>query len=102
MGNLPGLLVGYIQQPIAGPALEALWQALERECKGRGDGCDVIAIPHNSNVSDGRMFPLTRPDGSAITAEDARRRAAIETLVEGLENLAHASLSDLLDQAVVE
>jgi len=64
------------------PTPEGLWKALESECLGAGNGCDVIAIPHNSNVSNGRMFTTTRPDGAPITAADARARARLETLVE--------------------
>jgi hypothetical protein len=65
---------------------EALWSAIEEDCLARGDGCDAIAIPHNSNVSDGRMWPVARDDGSALTREDARRRAALEVLVEVIQH----------------
>jgi uncharacterized protein DUF3604 len=64
------------------PTPEGLWQALDSECLSAGNGCDAIAIPHNSNVSNGRMFTATRSDGSPITADDARTRARLETLVE--------------------
>ena len=64
------------------PSAEGLWSALERECLEGKPGCDVIAIPHNSNVSNGLMWTTTRGDGSPIRAEDARRRARLETLVE--------------------
>jgi hypothetical protein len=68
----------YVETPTA----EGLWSALEGECLDRDDGCDVIAIPHNSNVSAGLMWPITREDGSPIRREDAERRAALEVLVE--------------------
>ncbi len=64
------------------PTQEGLWSALAQECLDAGTGCDVIAIPHNSNVSAGRLFTTTRPDGAPITVEDARTRARLETLVE--------------------
>ena len=64
------------------PTQEGLWRALEEECLDAGSGCDVIAIPHNSNVSAGRLFTTMRPEGGPITAEDARTRARLETLVE--------------------
>ena len=64
------------------PTAEGLWSELERDCLDRGDGCDVIAIPHNSNVSNGQIFRTTRDDGRPITAKDASRRARIERLVE--------------------
>jgi len=68
----------YIETPTA----EGLWRSLESECIEGKPGCDVVAIPHNSNVSNGRMWTTTRGDGSPISAEDARRRARLETLVE--------------------
>jgi hypothetical protein len=64
------------------PTAEGLWSALERECLDRDDGCEVIAIPHNSNVSNGLIFRTRRDDGTPITAKDAARRARLETLVE--------------------
>ncbi|MGH7336651.1 MAG: DUF3604 domain-containing protein, partial [Myxococcota bacterium] len=64
------------------PTPEGLWRALETECLGANNGCDALAIPHNSNVSNGRMFTATRSDGAPITAADARQRARLETLVE--------------------
>jgi len=68
----------YIETPTA----EGLWQALERECLDTERGCDAIAIPHNSNVSNGLMWTATRSDGSPLDAETARRRARLETLAE--------------------
>jgi hypothetical protein len=57
-----------------------LWDymdAYERATGGR-----VLAIPHNSNVSNGLMFELVGPGGGAMTADYARRRAAREPVVE--------------------
>ncbi len=68
----------YIETPTA----EGLWRALESECIDGRQGCDVIAIPHNSNVSNGLMWTTTRADGSPIDAADARRRLRLERLVE--------------------
>ncbi len=64
------------------PTQEGLWKELTEACLEAADGCDVVAIPHNSNVSNGRLFTVVRPDGSAIEAADARARARLETLVE--------------------
>jgi Protein of unknown function (DUF3604) len=68
----------YIETPTA----EGLWRALESECLGAGNGCDVLAIPHNSNVSNGRMFTATRSDGAPLTTADARERAKLEMIAE--------------------
>jgi len=42
----------------------------------RRSGIPVLAIPHNSNLSDGAMFATTDSDGRPFTAayEDFRRR----------------------------
>ena len=59
---------------------DALWNymdAYEKHTGGR-----VLAIPHNSNLSNGLMFEMTQPGGGAMTAAYARRRAAREPLVE--------------------
>jgi len=64
------------------PSQEGLWAALERECLDAGTGCDAIAIPHNSNVSNGLLFTIAGADGTPIDASQARTRARLETLVE--------------------
>jgi hypothetical protein len=64
------------------PTAEGLWSALEQECLDRDDGCEALAIPHNSNVSNGMIFRTLRDDGAPINAEDALRRARLEVLVE--------------------
>ena len=64
--------------PSANP--EKLWEymdAYEREHGGR-----ILAIPHNSNVSNGRMFAMQKLDGSPIDAAYARIRAKREPIVE--------------------
>ena len=68
----------YIETPTA----EGLWAAVERECLAAGNGCDALLIPHNSNVSNGRMFTSLRSDGTPLDAAGARQRAKLETLVE--------------------
>jgi hypothetical protein len=76
--RVPARPTNYIDTPTP----EGLWSAIDRDCLGRADGCDAIAIPHNSNVSGGLMWQIARPDGSPITRGDAERRAALEVLVE--------------------
>lgn len=59
---------------------EKLWawmQAYEEKTGGR-----VLAIPHNGNLSNGRMFEEQRFDGSPMTSEYARMRAKYEPLFE--------------------
>jgi hypothetical protein len=65
---------------------EALWDALHAQCLDLGNGCDVLAIPHNPNLSNGMLFSTETSDGRPITAEYARRRAALEPLVEIIQH----------------
>ena len=58
---------------------EDLWAYLERQ---RMRGVDVLAIPHNSNMSDGLMFPDTDSFGEPVDDDYAARRTWNEPLVE--------------------
>lgn len=48
-------------------------------------GMRVLAIPHNSNASKGRMFPDLTAAGSPIDADYARTRARFEPLIEMMQ-----------------
>ena len=62
------------------PDPEDLWHFLaEYEMQTGGK---VLAIPHNGNLSNGRMFETTRLDGSAFDAAYAKARIRWEPLVE--------------------
>lgn len=56
-----------------------LWTALEAQ---RERGMDNLAIPHNGNLSDGRMYDRVAYDGSALDRDYARRRVANEPISE--------------------
>ncbi len=58
---------------------EDLWTFLDGV---RKQGIDVLAIPHNSNFSDGRDFDWNMSDGKPIDAQYAAQRALNEPLVE--------------------
>jgi Protein of unknown function (DUF3604) len=60
--------------------IDQLWDYMDVYEKKTGG--KMLAIPHNSNVSNGLMFEMVAPGGGAITADYARRRAAREPLVE--------------------
>ena len=66
------------------PTPEGLWQELRTTCLDAGTGCDVLAIPHNSNESNGNMFLVEYPGAKSPDDERAQagRRVAIEPLVE--------------------
>lgn len=58
---------------------EELWKWLDGV---RQSGQQVLAIPHNSNLSDGLMFAKADSDGKPITAAYAAARARNEPLAE--------------------
>lgn len=59
---------------------EDLWTWLDKT--STAFGTDFIAIPHNSNVSNGAMFPLITQTGEALTTDYANRRMRWEKVVE--------------------
>ncbi|HVM97482.1 MAG TPA: DUF3604 domain-containing protein [Candidatus Acidoferrales bacterium] len=63
---------------------QGLWGQLKQECLDSGTGCDVLAIPHNSNESNGKMFFVEYPGAQNIDEQRAQAqfRASIEPLVE--------------------
>ena len=59
-----------------------LWRMLRSQCTDTGTGCDVMSIPHNSNLSRGLMFP------DPASEAEARDRLAFEPLVELVQHKA--------------
>ncbi len=78
--EVPPLPITSIEEPTP----QGLWRRLRSECLDAGSGCDVLAIPHNPNLSNGHMFAVEYP--GATTPEEqaaqARLRARMEPLVE--------------------
>ena len=66
--KVPDLPVSYFEAPID----SRLWAALDAVCLEQ-DGCDYLTIPHNTNLSNGRMAPY---GGVAQTAEGRQGYAA--------------------------
>ena len=58
---------------------EDLWEWMNTK---RGDGFDVMAIPHNSNGSNGQMFAMAMTEGGSFTKEYALNRMQNEPVVE--------------------
>jgi hypothetical protein len=78
--RVPAAPISYVDAPTP----QDLWRALREQCLDAGTGCDVLAIPHNSNWSGGQMFVVEYP-GARDTGEQAaqaRERAQLEPLVE--------------------
>jgi hypothetical protein len=69
-----------------------LWDRLQAECVDAEPGCDVLTIPHNSNLSGGLMFQSAalaklEDDGKLAVGEDeAKRRSRWEPLVEVMQH----------------
>ena len=61
---------------------ENLWTYLEN---ARKTGSDVIAVPHNSNISNGLMFDTKTFSGKPLTKEYADRRMSNEPLTEMMQ-----------------
>ena len=80
--EVPDLPISYADTPE--PA--ALWRALLRDCMEGREGCDVLTIPHNSNISGSLMFQTIDAGGNPITAAAARTRARFEPLVEIMQH----------------
>lgn len=59
-----------------------LWRLLRAQCLDADNDCDVLSIPHNSNLSRGLMFPDPAND------REARDRLEFEPLVELVQHKA--------------
>ena len=60
---------------------EGLWDRLQERCQS---DCDLLIIPHNSNLSDGVMFPS--PQQRPLTNNEAARRARLEPILEVIQH----------------
>jgi len=65
---------------LSNPDPETLWAWMQEY--EQSSGGQVLAMPHNSNVSNGLMFAMTRYDGSPIDKAYAQTRAIYEPIVE--------------------
>lgn len=73
---VPDQAISYIEAPTA----PALWAQLTERCHDGLPGCDVLAIPHNSNISAGAMFASFAAEREI--ARSAAERAAIRNAME--------------------
>ncbi len=76
---VPELPLSYFEAPTG----VELWSSLRRECLDV-PWCDVLAIPHNPNLSNGRMFELAYSLGADADQQraEASERALLEPIVE--------------------
>ena len=81
---------GYADQPY----VEDLWAALRDDCIDAGYGCDVLTIPHNSNLARGSFFENAMKNGAPFDAEYAAERKFMEPIIEIMQ---HKGNSECLD-----
>ena len=62
---------------------EDLWKALA--AFENDTGAEVLAIPHNGNLSNGRMFTVETFAGNPLTRADAEMRIRFEPLIEATQ-----------------
>jgi hypothetical protein len=79
--SVPPLPISYFEAPTP----EELWEELRRQCLEERPGCDVLAIPHNSNESNGNKFLVGYP--RAHTLEEEREWAAFRARMEPLAEI---------------
>lgn len=76
--NVANRIVPFSQYDSKNP--EDLWKHLD--ALKNDAGAEVLAIPHNGNLSNGRMFTVETFNGKPLTKEIAAMRAGLEPLVE--------------------
>ena len=78
--KVPDQALSYVDAPTD----QALWAGLTEHCLQGTPDCDVMAIPHNSNLSAGAMFPsyMARFESADAAREVARLRNRMEPVME--------------------
>jgi hypothetical protein len=87
--HVPAYATSWVETPSA----RDLWNTLQRTCVDGTPGCDVLTIPHNSNLSGaaGLMFESAgirsaADAGMPVDAEEARLRQRWEPLIEIMQH----------------
>jgi len=79
---VPELPISYFDEPY----VEDLWAGLRDQCidadTDTDTGCDVLAIPHNSNLAAGTFFENADKNGNPFDANYARLRHDLEPVIE--------------------
>jgi len=77
--HVPSRVVAWADEP----SRWELWRKLDEQCLQADNGCDVLTIPHNSNMSNGQMFEIDYRDESIdVQRERAALWQKLEPLVE--------------------
>ncbi len=59
-----------------------LWEMLDDSCTHQNNGCEILTIPHNSNLGGGTMFQPYTEKENPYTPEIAAQRQRLEPLIE--------------------
>ncbi len=78
--DVPRTPIAWIDEP----DVYGLWRELDAQCRSAGGECDVLTIPHNSNLSNGNMFAIT---GQDLPREAQRSRALLRADIERLAEI---------------
>lgn len=78
--KVPNAPVSYFEFP----HVEQFHRILKATCQDGLEGCEVMAIPHNSNWSNGNMFFVRDPEGQDLETQRAQAslRAELEPIFE--------------------
>jgi hypothetical protein len=76
--HVPERPISYFDEPRP----EELWRLLKEECIDGDPRCDVLAIPHNTNLSNGSMMTGLDSEGAPYTAFVAALQAELEPIIE--------------------
>jgi hypothetical protein len=79
--TVPALPISYMDAA----APEYLWRGLAAQCLTE-DGCDVLTIPHNSNLANGIMFQTMQDNGLPFDAAYNAERQENEPLAEVVQH----------------
>ncbi|MDG2303537.1 MAG: DUF3604 domain-containing protein [Candidatus Binatia bacterium] len=80
--DVPALPVSSLDATV----VSQLWRDLDAKCTHGRKNCEVLAIPHNSNLSGGLMFGDEEETGQPFTAEYVRLRKRSEPLAELIQH----------------
>jgi hypothetical protein len=90
--RVPERAISYVETPRD----HQLWKELNDQCVEGIDGCEVVVIPHNSNISSGEMFPSYTV--AFETADEQRSMAEMRNLMEPImEVFQHKGNSECLN-----
>ena len=90
--RVPATPVSYLDAPLD----HQLWARLDQSCRASLPGCDYLAIPHNPNLSNGKL--LTPDYGTAATVDETRQLASLRQRAEPLmEIFQHKGASECIN-----